>query len=366
MDEADEVYLYDPALLSGVDLTKSRCNFNPAVLSAIDPAPGIRLRPLSSKDYDRGFLEILGQLTTVGDISKQKFQERFAEMRNCADSYYITVIVDTKIDSIIGSGTLVNVRRYNGRRLPGTEGMIEDIIVNNSYRGKQLGKILIASLVELARVLESRQVGLNCKDPMIKFYEGFGFHRDSDFMMLRVPSEKASSPAVGGLLSSKESMFNPELICDIPSPPDAIASSLKVRPLCPKDLTSETHELDTCSGSYFTMVAYSSNNEQVVAYATVLHERKFIHECGSRASLLGFEVNAGSDNQSEVAKNLLAIYIVELSKKIGCYKMSVRCTEDRIDFYNSVGFKCETNNSNSMILMFDDCQDVSSSDLQGS
>ena len=105
MDEADEVYLYDPALLSGVDLTKSRCNFNPAVLSAIDPAPGIRLRPLSSKDYDRGklsghcseefsfvlsvifsfykliilmilpgFLEILGQLTTVGDISKQKFQ----------------------------------------------------------------------------------------------------------------------------------------------------------------------------------------------------------------------------------------------------------------------------------------------------
>ena len=56
MDEADEVYLYDPALLSGVDLTKSRCNFNPAVLSAIDPAPGIRLRPLSSKDYDRGKL----------------------------------------------------------------------------------------------------------------------------------------------------------------------------------------------------------------------------------------------------------------------------------------------------------------------
>ena len=141
------------------------------------------------------------------------------------------------------------------------------------------------------------------------------------------------------------------------------------------------------------MVAYSSNDEQVVAYATVLHERKFIHECGSvrlyciisswwvimiivslsypqsilqRASLLGFEVNAGSDDQSEVAKNLLAIYIVELSKKIGCYKMSVRCTEDRIDFYNSVGFKCEANNSNSMILKFDDCQDVSSSDLQGS
>ena len=117
--------------------------------------------------------------------------------------------------------------------------MIEDIIVNNSYRGKQLGKILIASLVELARFLESRQVGLNCKDPMIKFYEGFGFHRDSEFMMLRVPSEKASNPTVP-LRSSKESMFNPELICDIPSPPDAIPSSLKVRPLCPKDIASGT------------------------------------------------------------------------------------------------------------------------------
>ena len=53
-EEAEEVFLYDPDVISKVDLTKSKCNFNPPVFSATDPGPGIRLRPLSIKDYDRG------------------------------------------------------------------------------------------------------------------------------------------------------------------------------------------------------------------------------------------------------------------------------------------------------------------------
>ena len=111
--------------------------------------------------------------------------------------------------------------------------MIEEIIVNNSYRGKQLGKILIASLVEMARVLGCRQVGLNCKDPMIKFYQGFGFLRDSDFMMLRVPGEEVQPRRVP-LSGEKDSMFNPELLTDVSS----YTSSLKVRPLGKSDLKS--------------------------------------------------------------------------------------------------------------------------------
>ena len=71
--------------------------------------------------------------------------------------------------------------------------MIEEVIVNNNYRGKQLGKILIATLVEVGRVLGCSEVVLNCKDPMIGFYHKYGFSRDSDIMMLRIPHEQVWS-----------------------------------------------------------------------------------------------------------------------------------------------------------------------------
>ena len=71
--------------------------------------------------------------------------------------------------------------------------MIEEVIVNNNYRGKQLGKILIATLVEMGRVLGCSEVVLNCKDPMIGFYHKYGFSRDSDIMMLRIPHDQVWS-----------------------------------------------------------------------------------------------------------------------------------------------------------------------------
>ena len=50
----EHLYLFDPKVIDQVDLTRAKCTFNPPVKSARDPAPGVQLRPLSSKDYDRG------------------------------------------------------------------------------------------------------------------------------------------------------------------------------------------------------------------------------------------------------------------------------------------------------------------------
>ena len=33
-------------------------------------------------------------------------------MRNCPETYYITVIVDKKLDKIIGSGTIVHEKKF--------------------------------------------------------------------------------------------------------------------------------------------------------------------------------------------------------------------------------------------------------------
>jgi glucosamine-phosphate N-acetyltransferase len=44
----------------------------PKTIAASLPS-GYTLRPLQSGDYDRGVLDVLSVLTTVGDISKQKY-----------------------------------------------------------------------------------------------------------------------------------------------------------------------------------------------------------------------------------------------------------------------------------------------------
>lgn len=138
IEEEEETFLYDPELIKKLDFTQSACKFNPMV-SAANPGEGLQVRPLGSKDYERGFLEILSQLTSVGTVTKEDFIRRFHQMKNCHNTYYITVIVDTKKDKIIGSGTIVHEQKFIHDC--GSRGIIEDIIVSDQYRGKQLGKM---------------------------------------------------------------------------------------------------------------------------------------------------------------------------------------------------------------------------------
>lgn len=53
--------------------------------------------------------------------------------------YYVTVIEDTRTKSIIGAATLVTEFKFIHEG--GIRGRLEDVVVNNTYRGKQLGKL---------------------------------------------------------------------------------------------------------------------------------------------------------------------------------------------------------------------------------
>jgi len=184
----EEVFLFDPEMINKIDLSRAKCKFNPAISSTSKPSEGFIVRPLSSKDYERGFLDILGQLTSVGPITKQHFMKNFDEMKKSSDTYYITVIVDTKLDKIVGSGTLVREKKFI--HMCGARGLVEDIIVDDSYRGKQLGKILLATLVEIGKEVGCYKITLNCKDELVRFYNSFGLLKESgnaNFMVMRVP-----------------------------------------------------------------------------------------------------------------------------------------------------------------------------------
>ena len=40
------------------------------------------------------------------------FLARFYDMKNTTDTYYVTVIVDKKLDKIIGSGTILREKKF--------------------------------------------------------------------------------------------------------------------------------------------------------------------------------------------------------------------------------------------------------------
>lgn len=56
-----------------------------------------------------------------------------------AGQYFITVIEDTRSNRIIGAASLVT--EYKFIHGCGLRGRLEDVVVNNTYRGKQLGKL---------------------------------------------------------------------------------------------------------------------------------------------------------------------------------------------------------------------------------
>merc|ERR1711862_771155 len=162
------------------DLGSCQAKFEPP-LSVKNPGEGLKVRPLCLEDYDRGFLQLLGQLTSVGDISREQWQQRWEEMKNCNSTYYVIVIEDTTVAGglIIGAASMVMERKFI--HSCGSVGRLEDVVVSDVYRGKQLGKLAVK--------LGCYKVTLNCNDKMIKFYSSLGYKSEdvnSNYMCIRV------------------------------------------------------------------------------------------------------------------------------------------------------------------------------------
>ncbi|PSN48908.1 putative glucosamine 6-phosphate N-acetyltransferase [Blattella germanica] len=177
--------LYDPDLLKRLDFSKSSTKFEPQI-SACQPGDGLLVRPLCLSDYDKGFIQLLGQLTKVGDITREKFLERFEKMKLCPDTYYVTVIEDTQLGRIIGSATLVVEQKFIHNCA--VRGRLEDVVVSDDYRGKQLGKLIVTTISLLAQHLHCYKITLDCKDKMIPYYKSLGYKLEpesANYMQIR-------------------------------------------------------------------------------------------------------------------------------------------------------------------------------------
>ncbi|VDM81670.1 unnamed protein product [Strongylus vulgaris] len=76
----DSDYMFSPDLLT------------PEVVGEVQN--GFHVRPLKLSDYDNGFLDVLAQLTTVGEVSRGAFEERFRSMSSTRPLAYYVVVVE--------------------------------------------------------------------------------------------------------------------------------------------------------------------------------------------------------------------------------------------------------------------------------
>lgn len=102
--------------------------------------------------------------------------------------YYVTVIEDTRSKKIIGAASLIIERKFiRGCAL---RGRLEDVVVNETYRGKQLGKLIVLTVTLLADHLGCYKMSLDCKDKLIGFYTSLGYVLEpgnSNSMTIRCP-----------------------------------------------------------------------------------------------------------------------------------------------------------------------------------
>ncbi|KAK4272731.1 hypothetical protein QN277_021245 [Acacia crassicarpa] len=137
----------------------------------------LRVRKLEISDKGKGFIELLQQLGVCDSVSDNEFQNRFLELSSLGDDHVICVMEDELCRRIIATGSVLIEKKF--LRNCGKVGHIEDVVVDSSARGKQLGKKVIQFLTDHARSMGCYKVILDCSLENKVFYEKCGFKHSS-------------------------------------------------------------------------------------------------------------------------------------------------------------------------------------------
>ncbi|KAK4284992.1 hypothetical protein QN277_001748 [Acacia crassicarpa] len=140
---------------------------------SVDQEQNLRVRKLEISDKGKGFIELLQQLSVCDSVSDKEFQDRFNEVSSLGDDHIICVVEDELRGRIIATGSIFIEKKF--LRNCGKVGHIEDVVVDSSARGKQLGKKVIKFLTDHARSMGCYKVILDCSLENKAFYEKCGF-----------------------------------------------------------------------------------------------------------------------------------------------------------------------------------------------
>jgi len=151
-------------------------------------------RQLSKSDLEKGdFVNLLGQLTTVGSIPEAFLKKRLELLRK-SNRELMFVIEDTKLEKIVAAGTLLV--EYKFIHSAGKCAHIEDVVVDKNCRGRGLGKKIVCKLRDAAKLLGCYKCILDCSKKNVGFYEKCGFKENEVCMALYFDGSHRKKKAV--------------------------------------------------------------------------------------------------------------------------------------------------------------------------
>ena len=135
------------------------------------------IRHLEVQDLNQ-YINLLGQLTEIKYHTHEELVKRF----ECTskNSFHQIIVIVNKNGELIGCATILIEPKF-------IRGMtylahVEDVCIDQLYRKKGYGKILIDYLVRIANDYDCYKISLNCNDANIRFYSNCGFVRNSNQM----------------------------------------------------------------------------------------------------------------------------------------------------------------------------------------
>lgn len=180
MLQHEDEYLFKPSIL--IQLSQYH-----DLSSKLAASGDYIVRPLKSDDYSKGYLELLSQLTHVGDMNEAEFSRRFSEIKainQLSEHYIIVVIEDTKVGKVIAASTLFIELKFIHQCTK--RGRLEDVAVLKEYRGKKIGEILVSIIVALAKeIYDCYKLTLDCSDELKKFYAKNDFSYACNMLNIR-------------------------------------------------------------------------------------------------------------------------------------------------------------------------------------
>ena len=116
------------------------------------------------------FKSYMELMFTFSNFNKETSQEEFNEYITNKDIKIIVFVDDNKL---IGVGSLFKLNKIHNNPV----GQIEDVIIDEKYRKKGIGKMIIEKLKDLAlNEYKCYKVVLNCLTKNIGFYEKCNFY----------------------------------------------------------------------------------------------------------------------------------------------------------------------------------------------
>lgn len=139
----------------------------------------LEIRHINESDYYHDYLNLLKQLTKL-NTNKIDYNLFTSFIKGLGVHHQIIVLEDTQTKKIVGTITLLIEQKLI--RDYGKVAHIEDVVVDNNYRGQGLGKKLINEAMKIAKENNCYKIILDCDNHNIKFYEKCNFEHKGAFM----------------------------------------------------------------------------------------------------------------------------------------------------------------------------------------